>query len=60
MFPQRLSISFVLLHWLALANAFNILYLAPFSGPSHWFWMKNFAEELLKRGHHVRIFTKFG
>lgn len=50
---QRLPISLLFLQLFALSNALKILYLVPFPAPSHWFWLKNFSEELLKRGHHV-------
>ena len=44
------------LQMLATATGFKILFLVPTAVPSHWVWMKNFAEELLNRGHHVSTF----
>ncbi|XP_031632283.1 UDP-glucuronosyltransferase 1-8-like isoform X2 [Contarinia nasturtii] len=31
----------------------------PFPAPSHWYWLKNFSEELLKRGHYVTAVTSY-
>lgn len=56
---MKLSISLLFLQLIALSNALKILYLVPFPAPSHWFWLKNFSEELLKRGHHVTAVTNF-
>lgn len=50
-----LTILFTICQLLTLGSSLKILYLVPFPAPSHWFWLKNFAEELLKRGHDVRM-----
>lgn len=52
---QKISILLLTFQLLTYGNALKVLYLVPFPAPSHWFWLKNFAEELLKRGHEVRI-----
>lgn len=57
---QRFPILLLLLQLFALSNALKFLYLVPFPAPSHWFWLKNFSEELLKRGHHVSHFLYTG
>lgn len=53
------KISIVLLILLPLINGYKILYMVPFPAPSHWMWLKHFAEEMLKRGHEVSL-TIFG
>lgn len=43
----------VLLSILSIANGYKILFMVPFSGPSHWILLQNFAKELVNRGHEV-------
>lgn len=38
---------------LTVVHGHKILFLVPFSGPSHWFLLQNFAKELVNRGHEV-------
>lgn len=56
-FFQKFPSAFVLLAFLSASNGYKILFLAPFSGPSHWNFLKNFAIELLNRGHEVTCVT---
>lgn len=53
---QKIPNSLLALQLITLANSYNILYLVPFPAPSHWFWLKNFSEELLNQGHSVSNF----
>lgn len=37
----------------SISNGYKILFLVPFSGPSHWILLQNFVKELINRGHEV-------
>lgn len=39
--------------------AYNILFLVPFPGPSHYIFIGNFIKELIARGHDVTSITNF-
>lgn len=39
--------------------AYNILFLVPFPGPSHYIFIGNFVKELIARGHDVTSITNF-
>lgn len=41
------------------AVAYNILFLVPFPGPSHYIFIGNFIKELIARGHDVTSITNF-
>lgn len=51
-FLQKLAV-IVLCAILSIANGYKILFMVPFSGPSHWILLQNFAKELVDRGHEV-------
>lgn len=38
---------------------YNILFLTPFNGKSHWILMETIIEALLDRQHHVTTITSF-
>lgn len=40
-------------------QAYNILFLVPFPGPSHYIFIGNFIKELIARGHDVTSITNF-
>lgn len=40
-------------------TSYRILYLVPFPAPSHWFWLKHFSDEFLRRGHEVTVVTNY-
>lgn len=57
-----MKISCILLFLFALqqnASAYNILFLLPFPGPSHYVFIGNFVKELIARGHDVTAITNF-
>lgn len=57
-----MKISGILLILFALqqnATAYNILFLLPFPGPSHYVFIGNFVKELISRGHDVTAITNF-
>uniref|UniRef100_A0A182IUN1 UDP-glucuronosyltransferase n=1 Tax=Anopheles atroparvus TaxID=41427 RepID=A0A182IUN1_ANOAO len=43
----------------AIADGYNILFLVPFPGPSHWLMLKHFIRELTDRQHEVTCITSF-
>lgn len=43
----------VILSLISISNGYKILFLVPFSGPSHWFLLQTFVKELVDRGHEV-------
>lgn len=43
----------------ASIDAYNILMVLPFLGPSHFLMFKVFIKELVDRGHHVTAITAF-
>lgn len=43
----------LLLTTLSISNGYKILFLVPFSGPSHWLSLQYFVKELVYRGHEV-------
>lgn len=44
---------------LTVTSAYNILFMVPFPGPSHWLFMVKFVDELLERGHQLTVVTSF-
>lgn len=44
-------------HLLTVTSAYNILFMVPFPGPSHWLFMGKFIDELLDRGHQLTVVT---
>ncbi|XP_063701015.1 UDP-glycosyltransferase UGT5-like [Culicoides brevitarsis] len=42
---------------ISFTSAGNILFLAPFNGPSHWLFLSNIIRELLQKGHHLTAVT---
>lgn len=44
---------------LSSIDAYNVLVLLPFPGPSHFLMFKVFIQELIDRGHHVTAITAF-
>lgn len=43
----------------SIANAYNILVLAPFPFYSNWLYMETFIQNLLKRGHAVTSISPY-
>lgn len=59
---RTLALSATLLLVVLLANiseGHKVLFLVPFTGPSHWLMLKHFIRELTDRGHEVTCITSF-
>lgn len=57
---QKINIQYlVVFNLLQIIQAYNILFLVPFPGPSHYIFIGNFIKELLARGHDVTSITNF-
>lgn len=54
---QNLLVLLTILSFACTGNAFNVLFLGPFVGTSHFLYCKSFVIELLKRGHQVTFMT---
>lgn len=53
----RLLISVALL--VTAVHSYKVLFLVPFTGPSHWLMLKHFIRELTERGNEVTCLTSF-
>lgn len=40
-------------------HSYKVLFLVPFTGPSHWLMLKHFIRELTERGNEVTCITSF-
>ena len=49
----------IILSVVSSIDAYNILMVLPFLGPSHFLMFKVFMKELVNRGHHVTAITAF-
>lgn len=49
----------VLCGLVSFVSGYNILFLTPFNGKSHWILMETIIESLLNRGHTVTTVTNF-
>lgn len=54
---QNLQVFVLLSACLALCNGYNVLFLAPLNGKSHFLYMSSFVRALLDRGHKVTFLT---
>ncbi|KXJ80685.1 hypothetical protein RP20_CCG023883 [Aedes albopictus] len=53
------SIILVLALLLSAVHGYKVLFLVPFTGPSHWLMLKHFIRELTERGNEVTCITSF-
>lgn len=43
----------------SVVHGYKVLFLVPFTGPSHWLMLKHFIRELTERGNEVTCITSF-
>lgn len=58
-FGTMRSIILVLALLLSAVHGYKVLFLVPFTGPSHWLMLKHFIRELTERGNEVTCITSF-
>lgn len=56
-FFKNKNLFLVLCLSLSSVQCYNILFLSPFNAKSHWLFLENFVQALLKRQHEVTCIT---